>query len=330
MGGRSVTHGGLVALIALVLIVSSLVSVPQKATAAGGPQMQACSTKSDYFSVTHILYTGICALPAKYKKVGHLDTQYRQANLPTGRTVRGRDHDGCSASPDKPFGKYDFKVACWMHDLGYEWIRYGVLPRESEPIVDRVFLDTLRHICISSYGNSKLCRSTAEAYGRAVAAKRDFPSDRATSFGAILPVGQVGMLRSQNYPDGYLAPRASGSTLSPMSTTYTQGGKFRVVKGLAGSGISFQSVKYPNQYLRHQNYTLKLQTRQKTALFNADATFIAERPRGQRPDLVRLKSKNYPDRYVRHYEGKFEVSSKTFRPGTPYDKDRSFSFVRLR
>lgn len=76
-------------------------------------------------------------------------------------------------------------------------------------------------------------------------------------------------------------------------------GNWRMVTGLAGSGVSFQSVNYPNAYLRHRNGEVWLDNNDGSNLFRQDATFI------QQPGLldgngVSFQSHNLRDRWLRH------------------------------
>lgn len=75
---------------------------------------------------------------------------------------------------------------------------------------------------------------------------------------------------------------------------------WKVVAGLADSTcVSFESVNYPGEYLRHQNSRLRKDTSDGTELFRLDATFCPTVPLYVGGD-VSLASKNYPTRYVRH------------------------------
>ncbi|QFZ18851.1 alpha-L-arabinofuranosidase B [Saccharothrix syringae] len=71
--------------------------------------------------------------------------------------------------------------------------------------------------------------------------------------------------------------------------------------GLAdASCLSFESVNTPGQYLRHQAYQLRLGGNDGSALFAQDATFCPEP--GRNGQGISLRSGNYPDRYVRHFD----------------------------
>ncbi|MCA2219538.1 AbfB domain-containing protein [Jidongwangia harbinensis] len=60
--------------------------------------------------------------------------------------------------------------------------------------------------------------------------------------------------------------------------------------------VSLESVNYPRHFLRHQNFTLRLHPRDRSALYAADATFCPVRTRDGHS--LTLRSVNYPDRYL--------------------------------
>ncbi|WP_459644709.1 AbfB domain-containing protein [Kineococcus sp. NUM-3379] len=117
---------------------------------------------------------------------------------------------------------------------------------------------------------------------------------------------------------------------------------FRVVPGLAGTGVSLESLFYPGYYLRHSNGAVLLQQfdaapfnrRFEDLLFRADATFLSAglgQDRDGTPILqnsFRLASWNFPSHHVRHYRGVVELGTPTTRRGTPFGADSKFVKVR--
>ncbi|MEQ4719281.1 phospholipase A2 [Nonomuraea sp. B19D2] len=86
-------------------------------------------------------------------------------NTPTGFQVVGINHDHCTSAPDQPrylFWKYDFRVACDMHDYGYGLIGNTYkgyrwyLDRSKKSQVDNLFFTTLAKKTCPKY--SKLAR----------------------------------------------------------------------------------------------------------------------------------------------------------------------------
>ncbi|MBX3159068.1 MAG: AbfB domain-containing protein [Deltaproteobacteria bacterium] len=73
---------------------------------------------------------------------------------------------------------------------------------------------------------------------------------------------------------------------------------FLMVPGLEGGGsVSFESVNFPGQYLRHQDFRVKLAANDGSALFSKDASFT---PVPGLASDASFRSVNFPDRYLRH------------------------------
>ena len=89
---------------------------------------------------------------------------------------------------------------------------------------------------------------------------------------------------------------------SNSSSTDRADATFTVRKGLANSScFSFESVNSPNNFLRHQNFTLYLHANDGSALFKADTTFCPVA--GEKDGTFVLRSHNYPDRYLNERNG---------------------------
>ncbi len=70
--------------------------------------------------------------------------------------------------------------------------------------------------------------------------------------------------------------------------------------GLADpSAGSFQSVNYPDRYLRHYNFQLELDPNDGTTAFKQDATFYKTAGPAD-STWPSFRSYNFPDRYIRH------------------------------
>jgi hypothetical protein len=339
----------IVCLSVTALLLALAGPVNSTASAASSYELRDCTTGTTWFSVSQILFRGSCYMPAAYRTGGPLATQFRNTTLPNGKEVRGRESDGCSVPghpewQDKPWG-YDFTHVCWMHDYGYELIRQGILSQQAEPIIDEIFWKTLLYVCnnVPAYHDSAWdrfkCPSIAKSYGYFIRWRAEWTSTAPAGMQTQLPTGTRCLLESRNYPNLFLRPNATASTLSPAADAIAAGGDLRVVSGLAGQGISFESVKYPGRYLRHQNYTLKLHTNDGTDVFRRDATFKPRlrgdfnipSPLSPRADNVSLESYNMANGYIRHYSGLFEVNTSSFHPNvTTFNKDATFRCVRIR
>ncbi|WP_157432802.1 MULTISPECIES: AbfB domain-containing protein [unclassified Actinoplanes] len=91
---------------------------------------------------------------------------------------------------------------------------------------------------------------------------------------------------------GRLDPIGPGSSVLDRADS-----SFTVRKGLNDSRcVSLESVNYPGYFLRHQNFVLKLQRRDGSGLFAADATFCPVTIRSGA--ALALRSSNYPKRFV--------------------------------
>jgi hypothetical protein len=82
--------------------------------------------------------------------------------------------------------------------------------------------------------------------------------------------------------------------IGPLEDAY-----WKMVPGLAGAGISFQSLNFPNNYLRHSNAQIITSGNDGTPQLKADATFYI-RPGLSNASLVSFESYNFPGRYIRH------------------------------
>lgn len=96
---------------------------------------------------------------------------------------------------------------------------------------------------------------------------------------------------------------------------------FRVVAGLAdASCYSLRSRNYPNSYVRHQNFRVRVDPSDNSDLFKRDATFCT------RPGLggsgVSFEALNMPGHFVRHYNGEAWMAAGT--GARPSDSPASF------
>ena len=75
---------------------------------------------------------------------------------------------------------------------------------------------------------------------------------------------------------------------------------FFIVRGLAGTGISFKSVAFPNRYIRHRNGKLFVDVGSNNALFKKDATFNVRYGLGASKGHfgISFQSVNYPNTFI--------------------------------
>lgn len=108
-------------------------------------------------------------------------------------------------------------------------------------------------------------------------------------------------LQSFNYPDRLVRHKNWNVRLEANPSPEADA-QFRMVPGLAdGSAgyVSFESVNYPGQYLRHSFFELVLAADDGTALFDKDATF--KMTEGLADEwCTSFQSYNFPDQHLRH------------------------------
>ncbi len=99
---------------------------------------------------------------------------------------------------------------------------------------------------------------------------------------------------------GQLGVLAAAPAAAPDNT------RFIVRQGLADAAcLSLESVAVPGQYLRHQNFRLRLSPDDGAALTRADATFCPEA--GLAGSGITLRPKNFPGSVLRHRNGELWV-----------------------
>ncbi|KAB1161694.1 glycoside hydrolase family 43 protein [Micromonospora sp. DT46] len=107
-------------------------------------------------------------------------------------------------------------------------------------------------------------------------------------------------LKSANFPDRFVRHLNGVGRLDAYPFDPYQDQLWRLVPGLADpSGVSFESVNRPGNFLRHSAYAIRLEPDNGTATFRADATFHRT-PGLADSSWTSLRSHNFPDRYLRH------------------------------
>lgn len=127
--------------------------------------------------------------------------------------------------------------------------------------------------------------------------------------------------KSAFFPDRYIRHRNSLGYIEPIQDNLAkQDATFKLVPGLAGSCVSFESFNYPNHFLRHQLSRLKLSERSDDQLFRNDATFCMRD--GLAGTGTSFESVNYPGSYIRHRN--FELWLDRNDGSDLFKKDASF------
>ncbi len=98
---------------------------------------------------------------------------------------------------------------------------------------------------------------------------------------------------------------AGSSALARFDSTW------KVVAGLANpSCYSFESRNFPGEYLRHQDFRVRKDPDNGSALFRADATWCAQLNGAE----IRFAASNFPSSYLRHINGEVWLAT----PGGPH------------
>ena len=85
-------------------------------------------------------------------------------------------------------------------------------------------------------------------------------------------------------------------------------GTWIVRRGLASNAcVSFESRNFPGDFLRHQNFQLRRQPMDGSALFRADATFCPQA--GRSGQGTSFASFNFPTRFIRHFNNQLFIAS---------------------
>jgi hypothetical protein len=131
-------------------------------------------------------------------------------------------------------------------------------------------------------------------------------------------------LRSVNATDRFVRHRDYLAYVEPVSTaTDRQDATFTVVAGLANAAcVSFRSANFPDRYLRHYNFRVRLDANSGDATFARDATFCG---RTGLAGGVSFESYSHPGRYLRHVN--YELRVDLLASGSAFAGDASFTVV---
>ena len=148
-------------------------------------------------------------------------------------------------------------------------------------------------------------------------------STKAITSRPTLAPGATVALRSANYRDRYIRHRRFMGEISKIvSALDKKDSSFKIVRGLAGKGISFESVNYPGYFLRHQGFALKLHKKEGSDLYKKDASFMVKRGLSGRG--YSLESINYPGYYIRHCSFQLFIDDNKGRNKKCAADDRTF------
>ncbi len=93
--------------------------------------------------------------------------------------------------------------------------------------------------------------------------------------------------------------------IKPHDEKFFQNSQFIMHPGLAGDGVSFESVNFPGYFLKHESYVIKLRKFKDSHRFAEDATFIPQP--GLCGEGTSFESFNYPGHFLRHKDYWFYI-----------------------
>lgn len=144
----------------------------------------------------------------------------------------------------------------------------------------------------------------------------------------VLGLEEMGELRSVNYTD-FVIGAGKGDKQAHFIKGSSPYGKVLIVQGFSGENSVALKLSALGMYLRHENGRLVPSFYQDNDLWKQDASFYERSPLDDRGGAsLSLESVNYRDRFIRHYEGKFEIGTPDTRPGTPFNADATFNWLR--
>ncbi|BAQ47088.1 MULTISPECIES: AbfB domain-containing protein [Methylobacterium] len=146
--------------------------------------------------------------------------------------------------------------------------------------------------------------------------------------GTTAATGAAVSLQASNYTTSYLANVGGTARLVvPASAADRQQATFRLMPGLAGQGVSFQSSTASGQYLRHQNFQIYQQANDGGDVFKRGATFtpragLAGNCGCNTGPCTSYESIDWPGYYLRHQNFSFYIAQSD--GGDLFKQDASF------
>lgn len=131
--------------------------------------------------------------------------------------------------------------------------------------------------------------------------------------GTLTPGAEISLQATTPCCTGnYIRNRNGIAVIAPITSSSAEQDKgdstWIVRRGLAdNSCVSFESRNSPGDFLRTQNFALRIQPFDGTAQNRSDATFCSQPGRDGKGNS--FHSMNYPMKYIRHYYGKVYIAS---------------------
>jgi len=131
--------------------------------------------------------------------------------------------------------------------------------------------------------------------------------------GTLTPGSEISLQATTACCTGdYIRNQNGTAVIAPITSSSAEEDKgdstWIVRRGLADTScISFESRNNPGDFLRHQNFALRMQPFDGTAQNRSDATFCPQPGKDGKGNSFR--SANNPAKYIRHYSGKVYIAS---------------------
>lgn len=141
-------------------------------------------------------------------------------------------------------------------------------------------------------------------------------------------MAQLVRFRSSNYPNHYARHCNYTLQINPntdKSDLYLKDSTFKLtMPAISGDGnfVSLESVNFPNYYVRHCGFRIRIDPRQETQLYKDDASFKMVAALNGRQGYISFESRNYPGRFIRHRN--FQLWLDPYSNAQLYKDDASF------
>jgi len=173
-----------------------------------------------------------------------------------------------------PFRNYPMQIGVFAASAPGTWT---IWPAENKPINGPISLRSFNYA-------DRLIAAPAAGIGLALLPVSDQSDDELKHGAEFMLVPGLAdetmvSLRVNGSADRYVVAASGGVVLQNRDEIdELRKATFKRANGLAGAGVSFESLAQPNHYLRHSSFKLKLNPFENTELFREDASFIAVAP----------------------------------------------------
>lgn len=135
-------------------------------------------------------------------------------------------------------------------------------------------------------------------------------------------IGAEASLQASNAINRYMRHRNLLAYVDPLTDELSKADASFTLVSRGANCIAFESKNYPGQFLRHQNWRLKLAPDDGTGLFRSDSTFCLVKGLADSTG-VSFQSQPYPNHYIRHRN--FELWVDEFDGTDLFRQDATFN-----